>query len=420
MAKKQKRALPERTLTKRELSKWQRQMKIRRIVIIAAVVFLVGISTWVGYEYYTDYQAKYAAWREVVIKVNDARFNMEYFVDVLDVYTAGVNTTVLYYYGDYFAGMAADAITRDESLRQAAKQKLGIEVTDAEISAELTKRQLPDQKVFRDLIRAALLEEKVKEHFGPGANVTMDQAHAQVILVESREIADEAIAAIRAGANFTVLVQEFSCNSSVQGDLGMLPRELMPNDLIADVAFNLTAAEISEPIYDAAAVKEVGYWLIGVTAAQNETIDALVMLLGSEAEAQRVKAELAAGGNFSALAANYSQHESKVKGGKIDGLKRGAMNSTAFDKVAFNLTPNTVSDPVKDIWAQTTGGYWIVQVIDRNTGALEEQVRERLRDKRVNDWLEQWQKSGTIENRLDEDRIAWAIDEVLKRRQLTG
>jgi hypothetical protein len=36
------------------LSKWQRQMKIRRIVIVAAVVFLVGISSWIGYGFYKD------------------------------------------------------------------------------------------------------------------------------------------------------------------------------------------------------------------------------------------------------------------------------------------------------------------------------------------------------------------------------
>ena len=95
MAKKQKKATPERTPTKHQLSKWQRQMKIRRIVIIAAVVFLVGISSWVGYGYYEDYRASTAAWRQVVIEVNDAKFNMEYFVKTLDALTAGMNSTML-------------------------------------------------------------------------------------------------------------------------------------------------------------------------------------------------------------------------------------------------------------------------------------------------------------------------------------
>jgi parvulin-like peptidyl-prolyl isomerase len=389
-------------------------MRIRRIVIIAAVVFLVGISSWIGYGFYKDY--KNDPLREVVIKVNDVQFNMEYFVDMLDVYTTGVNSTELYYYGSYFAGMVADTIIHNESLRQAAKEELGIEVSADEISTELENRGLPDDKIYRDLIGATLLEEKVGEHFDPGVNATLEQADAQVMLLESQQVADEVMTKIEAGGNFTALAQEFACNSSVEGDLGWLPEELMPNTAIANAAFSLAPGNVSQPIYDATAIKDVGYWLIDVTGAQNETIDAQVMLLGSEAEAEQVRAELAAGGNFSALAGNYSQHESKTNGGKLDGLGRGDMGSTAFDQVAFNITHNQVSEPVKDESVQTTGGYWIVKVIDRGDRQLDEQTREDLKNKRYSDWLEAWTKKSTIENLLDEDKNAWAIDEVFKRR----
>jgi parvulin-like peptidyl-prolyl isomerase len=414
LAKKQKQTTPEQVPTKRQLSKWQRQMKIRRIVIIAAVVFLVGISTWIGYGLYKDYEND--PLREVVIKVNDVQFNMEYFVDMLDVYTTGVNSTMLYYFGDYYAGMVADTIISAESLTQAAKEELGIEVTADEINAELKERELPDDKIYRDLIRATLLQEKVGEHFDPGVNATMQQAHAQVMLLESQEVADDVMTRIEAGGNFTALAEEFSCNSSIEHDLGWLPKELMPNTSIANASFNLTPGDISQPVYDGNATKNIGYWLIEVTAAQNQTINAQVMLLTSEAKAEQVKAELAAGGNFSALAGNYSQHESKTKGGKLDGLKRGDMKSTAFDQVAFNITLNHVSDPVRDESVQTTGGYWIVKVIDRGDRQLDEQRRQELKGKRYDDWLEAWKKNNKIENRLDEDKIDWAIDEVFKRR----
>jgi parvulin-like peptidyl-prolyl isomerase len=389
-------------------------MKIRRIVIIAAVVFLVGISSWIGYGFYKDYKSD--PLRQVVIEVNGVPFNMEYFVDMLDVYTTGANSTELYYYGGYFAGMAADTIINAESLRQAAKEELGIEVTADEISAELKERELPDDKVYRDLIRATLLEEKVGQHFDPGLNATMEQAQAQVMLLESQEVADEVMARIEAGGNFTALAEEFSCNSSVERDLGWLPEELMPNTSIANASFNLTPGDISQPIYDETATKNVGYWLIEVTDAQNETINAQVMLLTSEAKAEQVKAELAAGGNFSALAGNYSQHASNTTGGKLNGWKRGDMDSTAFDQVAFSITLNQVSEPVKDESVQTTGGYWIVKVIDRGDRQLDEQLREELKAKRYNDWLEAWKKNSTIENRLDQDKVEWAIDEVFKRR----
>jgi parvulin-like peptidyl-prolyl isomerase len=140
------------------------------------------------------------------------------------------------------------------------------------------------------------------------------------------------------------------------------------------------------------------------------------MLLGSEAEAEQVRAELAAGGNFSALAGNYSQHDSKTNGGELDGLGQGDIGSTVFDRVAFNITPNQVSEPVRDESVQTTGGYWIVKVIDRGNRQIDEQTNEALKNKRYSDWLEAWTENSTIENLLDEDKNAWAIDEVFKRR----
>jgi len=416
LAKKQKKATPKRTPTKHQLSKWQRQTKIRRVVIIAAIVFLAGILSWVGYESYKDY--KNDPIREVVIEVNGVHFNMEYYVKMLDAYTAGMNTTDIYSYGNYIAGTVADEIINAELSEQGAKN-LGIEVTTEEIDARLEEHglpNLPNDSVYRDLTSSDLLQEKLEEYFSSGLNNTMEQTHVQVMLVESEEVADEVITEIEAGGNFTALAEEFSCSSSIEGDLGWLPEELMPNTLIANAAFNLTPGETSPPIYDEAANKNVGYWLIEVTSSQNETINAQVMLLTSEAEAERVKAELAAGGNFSTLAGNYSQHVSKINGGKLDGLKRGDMGSTAFDQVAFNMTLNQVSEPVKDESVQTTGGYWIVKVVDKGDHELEENVKEGLRDKHLNDWFEELQEDSTIENHLDTDKISWALDKVLQGR----
>jgi len=411
LAKKQKKATTKRTPTKHQLSKWQRQTKIRRIVIIAAAVFLAGILSWVGYESYKDYESNPA--HEVVFEVNDVRFTMEYYLKILDAYTAGMNYTDIYQYADYIADMAADDIINNELQKQGAKN-LGIEVTSEEIDASLQQYGLPDNEAYRDIIEGVLLEQKLKEeYFGAKLNATMEQAHVQVMLAESQEVADEVITKVEAGGNFTALAEEFSCSSSIEGDLGWLPEELMPNTLIANAAFNDTVGDISQPIYDETATKDVGYWLIEVTGAQNETINAQVMLLGSEAEAEQVKAELAAGGNFSALAGNYSQHESKTEGGKLDELKPGDMGSTAFDQVAFNLTANEVSEPVKDESVYTTGGYWLVNVVDRGNHELSDSVKQQLIDNHYNTWLAEWKENSTIENRLDPEKKSWAINQIL-------
>jgi len=370
-------------------------MRIRRIVIIAAVVFLAGILSWVGYEYYEDYKSD--PLREVVIEVNGVPFTMEYFVKMLDAYTAGMNSTVISYYGDYIADMAADYTVNTELLRQGAKN-LGIEVTSEEIDTGLTEYEFPNDRVYQDIIRSTLLQEKLGEYFGSQLPDTMEQSHVQVMLVESQEVATELIAEIGAGGNFTALAEEFS--------------ELMPNTLIADAAFNLTLGEISQPIYDETATKEVGYWLIEVTDKQDDEIKARAMLLGSEAEAERVKAELVSE-NFSSLAKEYSQDKSKTAGGELVWLKQGDMGSNAFDQVAFNITVNEVSEPVKDESVQTTGGYWLVKVVDSGDHELEENVKQELIDKHFNDWFEEWSEEGIIETYLDADKKSWAINQVL-------
>ena len=422
-------------------------MKIRRIVIIAAVVFLAGIFSWVGYGLYQDYKSNPS--REVAIEVNGVPFTVEYYVKMLDIYVDNyinftVNTYLDFYMqaynatreetiqlltsnaisdlsqntdniADMITGQVADDIINVELLRQGAKN-LDIEVTSEEIDAKLAELEWPDERVYQDIIRSALLQEKLGEYFGSQLPDTMEQAHVQAMLVESQEVAIELIGEIEAGGNFTALVEEFSCNPWIEGDLGRLPRELMPNTLIADAAFNLTVGEISQPINDATATKDVGYWLIEVTDKHDEEINALVMLLGSEAEAERVKAQLAAGGNFSALAMEYSQHESKTEGGGLGWLEKGDMGSETFDKVAFNLTDNEVSAPVKVESVQTTGGYWLVKVIERGEHELTTNAREGLIDKHLNDWFEELRENSTIENRLNKEKIEWAVSEVLRKR----
>ena len=414
MAKKQKKAIPKRAPTKHQLSKWQRQTKIRRIVIIAAVVFLAGILSWVGYESYEDYKARVGPLREVVIEVNDVPFTMEYYVKMIDAYTKNMETEDIFYMADYIGGMIGDEIIKAELLRQGAK-KLGIEVTTEEIDTRLEEAELPNNETYRDIVHAALLQEKLEEYFDSQLPDTMEQAHVQVMLIESEEVTDEVITKIEAGGNFTALAEEFSCNSSIEGDLSWLPEELMPNTSIADAAFNITPGEISQPIYDETATKNVGYWLIEVTGRQDEEVEARAMLVGSEAEAEWVKAELV-GGNFSSLAEEYSQHESKDEGGELGWLGQGDMGSEAFDQVAFNITANEVSEPVKDESTQTTGGYWLVNVVDRGEHQLEEDVKEGLVDKHFNDWFEEWKENSTIENLLDPAKKSWAVDRVLQGR----
>ena len=409
MAKKQKRVKPKEVPTKRQLSRWQRERRMRRIIMSVAGVFLAGI---IGYVCYGYYDSKVKPLHGIVIEVNDTSFNMDYYVKMLDTQTRDMEPTYVYYMTDQVARYIEDA----ELMKQGADD-LGIVVTTQEIDEEIERNELPnDDKIYRDIIRASLLGEKLQRYFNSTLPDTMEQAHVRVMLVESQEVADEVIAEIESGGNFTALVEQFSCNPQIKGDLGWLPKELMPNSSIEEAAFSLDPNELST-IYDDSATKSVGYWLIEVTERdEEEGIKARAMLLSNKQEAREVKAKLDIGGNFTALARDLSQHPSKNNGGELGWLKQGDMGSEAFDKVAFNLTLNEVSQPVKDESIQTKSGYWIIKLLEKGKHELSEEVRQKLANNNFVEWLQEQRENSTINNYLDEEKKGWAVEKVLKGR----
>ena len=408
MAKKQKENKPKQVPTKRQLSKWQRQTRIRHIIIIAVAIFLAGILGYVGYGYYNS---EIKPSHGIVIEVNDVSFNMGYYMKMLDAQTKNMEPSYVYYWTDTIARYIEDA----ELMRQEAKA-LDIVASREEIDTAIEEKEYPNDKLYRDIVETEILYQKLSGYFDSALPDTVEQAHVQVMLVESQEMADAVMAKIKSSGNFTALVDEFSCNPQIEGDLGWLPQELMPHSLIGELAFSLEPGETSK-IYDESAIKNVGYWLIEVTDKNEEGgIKARAMLLGSEQEALEIKSKLDKGEDFAVLAKEYSQHGSKDDGGELGWLKQGDMNSEAFDEIAFNLPLSSVSEPVKDESAQTEGGCWIAKVLQKGEHELGEEIKERLTSNDFAQWLQEQRENNTINNYLDEEKRAWAVDRVLKRR----
>jgi len=407
LSKKQKRVEPKHIPTKRQLSKWERERKIRRIIIVAAAIFLSGTIGYAGYGYY---ESNVKPLHEVVIEVNEASFTMDYYIETLDAYTKDADPSQL----SYMSQIAANQIVQDELVRQGA-HSLGVEVTNEEIDGRIEEKGLPDEEAYREIISADLLREKLQEYFASQLPDTMEQAHIQIMLVESQKVAYDVIARIESGNDFATLVDEFSCNPQAEGDLGWLPQELISNPLVGDAAFDIEPGEVRS-VHDESTGKNVGYWLIEVTEKDEEKgIKARAMLLGSRQEADEVKAQLTSD-NFAELADEYSQYMGEEDSGELGWIKQGDMYSDAFDEVAFNLDLDIVSEPVKDRTVQTEDGYWIVQVIEKADRELSEDTGARLTMKYLQDWFNEQRDSSTIESYLDQEKAGWALDKVLERR----
>ena len=421
MAKKQKKPEFKRPPTKRQLSKWRRQQRIQRIIMIVGGLFFAFIVGYVGYGYYDD-QVK--PLHQPVVRINDTVFDMGYYIKVLDLYSQGQESAVV----SIMADMAVQAIERNELIKQGAAD-LGIGVSEEEVNSQLDNLKLPNDEVYRDVVSAELLADKLfKDYFDPKVPTACEQAQVQAMFLESKKVAEEVIEGLGASGNFTALAKEFSTEAVTKekgGDLGWLPKGFagillggLGDSLLEEIAFDLESGMLSGPTYDDSVTKEIGYWLIEVIERdENKGSHARGILLGSRQEAEEIRAKLEAGEDFAALVQEYSQHlGSKELEGDLGWVQKGVGNEVV-NEVAFELEPGVLSEPVPDETVQTQGGYWLVKVVDKDANRqLEDETREVLKSKAFENWLSDQKEKSSIENYLDEGQKSWALDRVLRDR----
>ncbi|HEY54919.1 MAG TPA: hypothetical protein G4N91_01375, partial [Dehalococcoidia bacterium] len=166
--------------------------------------------------------------------------------------------------------------------------------------------------------------------------------------------------------------------------------------------------------------KAVGYWLVEVTERDEEAGRAWVrmILLASEQEANEVRDRLEAGEDFAALVEEFSQHDaSRPTGGVLEIASEGQISSTFYYAIFDpELEVGVLSQPIRDEEVSTSGGYWLVEVVEMDDNRqIEEEDRELLRASALADWIEAlWDDpDNDIQSYLDEEKIQWAISQVI-------
>ncbi|HBR02217.1 MAG TPA: foldase [Ruminiclostridium sp.] len=140
--------------------------------------------------------------------------------------------------------------------------------------------------------------------------------------------------------------------------------------------------------------------------AQPEQVKASHILVADEATAKEVKQKLNEGGDFAALAAEYStDKENAQNGGELGFFGKGKMVE-AFETVAFSMKVGEISEPVK-----TDFGYHIIKVTDKKE-AKEANLEESRTE--IEDVLKEQQLNTTYTNWLTEKKAAYKITNNLK------
>jgi len=426
LAKKNKKAeKPPREFTRRQLSHFQRQKRRQRIILgggifIIAAIFLIVMVGW--------YTGEYRPMHRTAIKVNDTEFNMKYFIDTLRISGKGKQVESI----QTLANSVAVEIARNELIRQGAWQQFGMRVSDDEARKELEGTDIQINDASLDLARIQILRERLyKEYFETQVPASDEQVNMMAMLLESESQAAEIRNRLQNSENFTALAEELSLDyysKNNKGDIGWHPEsifyELLGTSVPGEYAFGSEAGVLSQPRYDEEVTKTLGYWLIRVLEREDvpDVEEAIVqaILLGSEEEAQDVRARIEAGEDFTTLAKELSQfEESRKQEGELGLVSKGEM-STAVDEYIFNpeVEVGALSEPIRDETVWTKGGYWLIKVVDRDDDRpLEDNDRNFLLAKAFDNWFSLIladPNNNVDDSYLDDESKAWAIERVIK------
>ncbi|MCM3666332.1 peptidylprolyl isomerase [Mesobacillus subterraneus] len=138
---------------------------------------------------------------------------------------------------------------------------------------------------------------------------------------------------------------------------------------------------------------------------EKEQVKASHILVEDEATAKKVKEEIDSGKDFAELAKKYSTDTSNAAdGGDLGYFTKGEM-AEEFEKAAFEMEINTVSNPVKTVF-----GYHIIKVTDKKAAkdatfeVHKDEIKEHLFDEKIQaeypNWLEEKKSEYDIKSYL--------------------
>jgi parvulin-like peptidyl-prolyl isomerase len=423
LAKKKNVEKPQRQITKRQLSSIKRQKRRQNfifyggILIIAVVIVIVFVGLYMG---------EIRPYHQTVFKVYDREFNAQYLMDAVKYFgrlyppeTYLTNLANLVYSSPNF-------IAQSELISRGAAD-LGITVDDDEVKESLKENEVAVNDASIDLARLSFLNDRlIEEYFKPRVTATADQVNLKAMFLESESQAFAITAELAASDNFTGLAGEYSLDSYTKyekGDLGWHSREFLEYELGTTVpveyAFDAEIGTLSQPIYDEKS-KSVGYWMVNILERQEDNQAYVeVILLGSVEEADVVIQRLIDGEDFGELAREFSQDDSREQGGDLGWVTPG-FKSAVFDEYVFNpeALDLGVQGPIEDTSVSTKGGYWLVQVVDREENRpREEEEIGSLADQAFDDWVSQLWEEATDEidqSLLTAEVAQWIVEKLME------
>lgn len=248
--------------------------------------------------------------------------------------------------------------------------------------------------------------------------VRVPEQAAPAKLTQLRARAEEALARIRAGENFSQVAASFSeaPDALSGGLLEPRPADRLPT-LYAEAVAKLQPGETSDILRSPAGfhivklIERRGGGAVGGAIRQTRARHILIKVneLVSSDEARHklvgLKERLDNGADFAELARLYSNDLSAAKGGDLGWLYQGD-TVPDFERAMDALKIGEASGPV-----QSPFGWHLIQVLERKRAEAGDErkrllarqaLRERKSDEAYEDWLRQLRDRAYVEYRLEE------------------
>ncbi len=357
-------AVGKEVLSKRQVSRRDREARQRRLVTILAAVTVGAVLLVLGFGFYQEYIAKPAApvatvngkaitTRDYQTMVKYQRLQSAGMIAQMQQQLSSLDATsedqqfLVSYYQQYIQQLQSQAAT------------IPTDVLDDMIDDELIRQEAAKRSIT---VTADELQEEIEKQFGYERNpptptptpitatlaitVTPTPTTAPMTLDEFQKNYNEYVVAMRTNAGFSETAF----------------RRLFESSLYNTKLQEALAAEVP------------------LTAEQ---VHARHILVETEDEAKKVLERLQAGEDFAALAKELSKDTSNAEqGGDLGWFARGQM-VTAFEDAAFSLEPGQTSDLV-----QTSYGYHIINMLERDANrVLDETMLEQKKSTALSDWL---------------------------------
>ncbi len=396
MKKSAKKAIkePERKMTKRQLSRHERERKLTKITIGAGAAVLVLIVFVIAFGLYREVVSKPF---QAIAVVNGKEISLGNYAKMLGY--ADFNL-------DYQRAQLQDLI--DQSNQNSSQGQ------DQDFTRQFAQQQLQQLDLNKRLLPSQVLDQMI------GNELIRQEAARRGLSVTPQEIDDDIVKqaspAPSADASGTVTTTEgvTTTNTPVTKTIAEATQDL--SKALAQTGF-LTVDEYRSLVVEPALYREkLQKALADEVKPSAEQVHARHILVDTEDQAKealrKLKDEKA---DFASLAKEMSKDTgTKDKGGDLGWFPRGVMTQ-AFEDAAFKMQPGELSEPV-----HTEFGYHIIQVEERaDDRPLSEEQLSQEKAQVLNKWLqEQKAPQANKVQRLDTPELTkWANDFVTNKRK---